>query len=217
MRRHNKKNTEMRTLIVAAKVISTTFRPVYYPLLCCAVLFVFTPLSRLPWMYKFVELAIIAMFTIVLPSTLTFVYHQIRRLDHWQKGQRLNLIVPYMLHLACYMAYIHFMYGASVPYPILGVIIVSLCIQIACTLINLMWKVSVHAAGAGAIVGGLAAYGLLFRFNPLPWMIIAILICGLLGTARMILRQHTLSQILIGTLIGILCGFFGILRGDIFF
>lgn len=207
----------MRTLIVAAKIISTTFRPVYYPLLCCAALFIFTPLSNLFWVYKLIELALIAMFTIILPSALTFVYHQIRRLDHWQKGQRLNLIVPYMLHLGCYMAYIHFMYGASVPYPILGVIIVSLCIQIACTLINLIWKVSVHAAGAGAIVGGLAAYGLLFHFNPLPWMIIAIIICGLVGTARMILRQHSLSQILIGTLIGILCGFFGIYNGDIFF
>lgn len=205
----------MRTLIVAAKLISTTFRPVYYPLLCCGALFVFSPLSLLSWQYKLLELAIIAMFTIILPSALTFIYHQLRRLDHWQKGQRLNLVVPYLLHLGCYMLYIQLMYG--VPYLILSVIIVSLCIQMACTTINLAWKVSVHAAGAGALIGGMAAYGLLFRFNPLGYMIAAILIAGLVGTSRMILRQHSLSQILIGTLIGILCGFFGILRGDIFF
>ena len=100
---------------------------------------------------------------------------------------------------------------ASIPYPLVSVIIVALCIQIACTLISLVWKVSVHMAGAGAIIGALAAYGFILNFNPLPWLCTAIIVSGLVGTSRMILRQHNLSQLVIGLLIGFLCGFLGIL------
>ena len=49
------------------------------------------------------------------------------------------------------------------------------------------------------------------NFNPLSWLCLCILLCGLVGTARLILRQHKLIDIGLGTLLGILCGFFCVL------
>jgi len=211
-----RKNTEIRTLIVVAKVVSTLFRPVYYPVLCCAILFTLTPLSLLPLEYKLLEVGIMVVFTILLPWMLIVLYRKIRGLSKmamWQN--RLQRIAPYLIHIGCYMAYLHLMQRANIPYILLSVIIVSLFIQIACTLISFGWKVSVHMAGAGAIIGAIGAYSLLFNFNPLLWFCIAIMVAGLVGTSRMILRQHSLWQVIVGTIIGVQCGYFGILYGDL--
>ena len=67
-----------------------------------------------------------------------------------------------------------------------------------------------HSAGAGAIIGALVVYASLFHFNPVWWLCAAILVSGLVNSSRMLLRQHTLWQVLGGTLVGFLCGYVGI-------
>lgn len=214
-RNRNRKNTEIRTLIVAAKVVSTTFRPIHYPLLCCFILYTLTPLSLLPLDFMLQQMVVMAMFTIVLPLALSFLYRYLRHLSPNDMRRRHNRIVPYLIFIFCYIVYLHMMHRAHMPYLLLSVLIVALCIQVVCTFISFGWKVSVHSAGAGAIIGALAAYGEIFHFNPLAWICMALIVTGLVGTSRMILRQHSLSQVLIGVLIGSLCGYFGILHGDL--
>jgi len=52
-------------------------------------------------------------------------------------------------------------------------------------------------------------YADIFGFNPVWWLSLAILVSGCVMTSRMVLRQHTLGQVLGGTLIGIACGIVG--------
>ncbi len=200
-----------------AKVISTLFRPIYYPLLCMGILFALTPLALLPWQYKLLELAMMFVFTIAFPSLFCLLYRRIYHIKRPDMRKRENRIVPYIIFILCYMVYLYLMRNANEPYIQISVIIVALLIQVVCTLISLRWKVSVHAAGAGAIISAIAAYGTIFQFNPLLWMSIAIIMAGLVGTSRMILRQHSLTQILVGTTIGVVCGYVGILWGILLF
>lgn len=213
----SRKNTEIKTMIYAAKFISMLFRPAYYPLLCSCILFIFTPLSLLALEYKLLELGSMFVFTIAVPMLLTAVYRRSLRLHRQEMRHRMNRIVPYLIFIVCYTVYLYMMHSANVTYIQLSVIIVALFIQIICTITSLWWKVSVHAAGAGAIISAIAAYGAIFQFNPLFWMSIAIVVTGLVGTSRMILRQHNLSQILVGVVIGLICGFFGIIKGYLLF
>ena len=59
--------------------------------------------------------------------------------------------------------------------------------------------------------GALVAYSVLFMFNPVWWLCVTVLISGAVGTARMLLRQHSLAQVVAGTLVGVVCGFAGII------
>jgi membrane-associated phospholipid phosphatase len=43
------------------------------------------------------------------------------------------------------------------------------------------------------------------------WLSFFILLTGMLGTARMIICQHSLSEIFVGFLVGMFCGVTGIL------
>ena len=92
-----------------------------------------------------------------------------------------------------------------------GIVVGALFIQGVCLLLNLRWKVSMHAAGAGGIIGALVAYSVVFAFNPVPWLCGTVLLDGMVMTSRMILRQHTLWQVWMGTLVGIVCGYLGIM------
>lgn len=67
-------------------------------------------------------------------------------------------------------------------------------------------EISMHSAGAGGVIGALVAYSVLFMFNPVWWLCVTVLISGAVGTARMLLRQHSLAQVVAGTLVGVVCG-----------
>ena len=86
----------------------------------------------------------------------------------------------------------------------------ALMIQIVCALINVWWKISTHTAAIGGVAGALFVFSEVFRFNPTWWFCLVIVLAGMLGTSRMILRQHTLAQVVVGFIIGFACAVVGI-------
>ncbi len=97
-----------------------------------------------------------------------------------------------------------------IPAFMSNIIIVALIIQIACALVNVVWKISTHMAAIGGVIGALMVFSFIFHFNPLWWLCILLLIAGLLGTSRMVLRQHSLSQVVGGFALGTICAVLGI-------
>ena len=91
------------------------------------------------------------------------------------------------------------------------IIVGALAVQVICALLNGFMKMSTHAAASGAVVGALLAYSQIFFFDPTGWLCLTVILAGAVGTSRLILRQHTLTQIGVSTLVGFLCGFVSIL------
>ncbi len=199
-------------MLMTAKVISSIFHPAYYPLVCLAVLFYSTFLEYMGLPNMIGILCLTAMFTLFIPTLLTYIYRTVFRISPQKMLHRHERFIPYVLHLVCYLILLHIMQIIRVHGLVLDVIIVSILIQICCTLINCFWKVSMHAAGAGGAIGFLIAHGAILSVSPVSSVIpviIATLICGIVGTSRLILRRHTLAQVNVGTLLGILCGISG--------
>lgn len=194
-------------LMLAARAISLVFRPVYFPLVGFILLFEFTYLSLLSLSYKLTILSIVAVFTIILPRLGVYIY---RRLNGWRTHHlrhRERRYVPYLLTISCYLACLNVMSSFYVPQWMGGIIVGALATQIICSLINLRYKVSSHCAGAGGACGVLAAYSILFQFNAVWWLMLLILMSGMVGTARMLLRQHTLGEVVTGSVVGAVCCF----------
>ena len=61
------------------------------------------------------------------------------------------------------------------------------------------------------MIGALLAFSFLFSFDPTWWLCLTIVIAGAVGSSRIVLRQHTLSQVGVGVLVGFFCGFISIL------
>lgn len=199
----------MRASILIARIFSSVFRPSYYPTLGTLILILFTYLSIFPMKFKLWLLSMVIIFTFLLPALGVFIY---RRLHGWSSAElrkRHKRLVPYIINLCCYYYLMRILHTAHMPFFVTAIIGISLLIQVTCIIINLWWKVSMHAAGSGGVIGAILAYSFIFGYNPVWWLCLAVFVSGCVMTSRMILRQHTLGQVIGGTLIGIICAIVG--------
>lgn len=203
--------TGQKQMIMAARFFSALFRPYYLPIVGFVALFWFTYLSLLPFYFKMIVLSMIYVFTILLPRLCIYIYRKVNGWAPHQLRLRENRAVPYGMFILSYVACLHLMLNLHLPRYMCGIIVSALFIQVVCIVVNVWWKISIHSAGAGGVIGALVAYSMLFMFNPVWWLCVMILISGAVGTSRMLLRQHTLGQIVAGTLVGVICGFAGII------
>lgn len=194
-------------LVLTAQVVSLIFSPFYLPVMAFAALFIFSYLNLLPIVTKLVLTLIVYFFTILLPHLSIFLYRKLNGWTRHQLGHRERRYVPYLLSIISYAALLYLLYRLHMPRFTLGIIAGALSIQIVCALVNSRIKVSTHAAASGGVVGALTAFGMLFAFDPTNWLCLTVLLSGMVCSARLILRQHTLAELGWGVLIGILCGF----------
>ena len=113
--------------------------------------------------------------------------------------------MPYLVTLLSYGACLVIMTKMNTAMFFRGVVMSALICQIVCVIINAWWKVSTHMVGMGGLVGALNAFSILFFYNPVWPFCALLLLSGALGTSRIILRQHSLAQVLVGFGIGYLC------------
>lgn len=205
------RNERPDALFVAARIISMVFTPFMVPFVAFCLLFLFTYLRIMPWGYKITVLALVYCFTILLPMLGIYLFQKINGWGVRELGHREKRFIPYGLTILSYMACLLTMYRIHLPRYMSGIIVATLMCMVLCTAINTKWKVSTHMASSGLMVGGLLSYSLIFQFNPVDWLCFFILLAGMLGSARIIVRQHSLNEVACGFLAGLLCGVVGIL------
>ena len=196
-----------KRIIFAAKVLSVIFTPFYLPLLGLAILLAFTYLSLLPFMYKLTLLLAFWVFTVFVPTMLIRLYRRYQGWTLFELGNRERRVIPYVISIASYLLCYYLMAAAHVPHFMGSILIAALVIQVACALVNTCVKISTHMAAIGGVAGALAAFSLIIGFNPLWWLCLVLIVAGLVGTSRMILRQHSLRDIVLGFLVGAVCSF----------
>lgn len=194
-------------LLRAANFFSKLTSPFYLPLLAFVLVFSFSHLRLLSWQYKLIVLAMVYAFTALLPRLIIYLYRKLNGWGHRQLGNRENRYVPYVISIISYSGLLHIMYKLYMPNFTIRFIAGALVVQLACLLLNPIVKVSTHAAGAGAVVGALMVVGLVFDFDPTPWLCVSIIYAGLVCSARFMLRVHTLKELGIGVGVGWVCGF----------
>ena len=198
--RYNKK------IIVAARVMTPVFTPFYLPTVGLLAMFSLSYLSLLPFGYKLQVMGIVYFFTILLPTLLIHIYRRHQRWTLIDIGRRERRMVPYVLSILCYFTCVYIMKQIHIPHFMSSIVIAALGIQIVCAVINAWWKISTHTAAIGGVVGAIFVFAAIFGFNPIPWLCITILLAGLLGTSRMVLRQHSLAEVVVGFVVGVVVG-----------
>jgi membrane-associated phospholipid phosphatase len=200
-----------KQIILAARIMSLIFTPFYLPFIGLAALFSFSYLSIFPWPYKLQVLAMAYLFTILLPSILIHLYRRYQGWNLIELGHRERRMVPYLLSILCYFTCLYVMECMHIPYFMRSIVTSALLIQVVCALINVWWKISTHMAAIGGVAGALYVFSEVFRFNPVWWFSLVLIIAGILGSSRMILRQHTLPQVVAGFTVGVACAVVGII------
>ena len=200
-----------KNIILTARVLSMVFTPFYLPLVGLMALFVFSYMNLLPWQYKLMVLGLVYIFTILLPSIFIHLYRRYQGWDLIELGTRERRMVPYVISILCYFGCYYLMTMLHIPSFMARILLAALLIQIVCAVINVWWKISTHSAAIGGVAGAIVAFSFLFSFNPNWWLCVVLIIAGMVGSSRIILRQHSLAQVLTGFLVGLVLGFFTII------
>ncbi|MCC7502225.1 MAG: hypothetical protein IT229_06830 [Flavobacteriales bacterium] len=83
---------------------------------------------------------------------------------------------------------------------------------LATLLINLQWKISAHMVGIGGLLGALTSlllqHGTIVPLELAPFILVA----GALGTARLLVSDHTPAQIYVGGAVGFLSTFVCVMK-----
>lgn len=196
---------EDKSLIKIARLVSAVFTPFSIPFLAFLALFLFSYLSIMPIQYKLIVLGIVYCFTIMMPVLTIFIFKKINGFSAQELGERKKRYTPFFLTIISYVFCLVMMNRLNIPWYMSGIILAALIMMVICVIVNLKWKLSEHMAGAGAVIGGLVAFSALFGYNPVWWLCGFIMVAGVLGTARIILRHHTLGEVLGGFAVGLVC------------
>lgn len=200
-----------KDIILAARALSVIFTPFYLPIVGLLILFFFSYMSLLPWSYKLLVLLVVYFFTILLPSVLIHIYRRRLGLQARALATKELRMVPYVISIVCYFGCYYVMNLLHIPSFMSRIVLAALLIQVVCGFVNVWWKVSTHSAAIGGVVGAIVAFSFLFDFNPLTWLCVSLILAGMVCSSRIILRQHTLSQVMGGFFIGLVLAFIAII------
>ncbi len=191
-----------KKLVIISRGLSIVFNPFYLPVTAMILLFLFSYLSLLSWRYKLTVLALVYVFTVLLPFVFIRLYSNYRGWKLFELGKKERRAVPYIISMLCYFACYYIMNYFHIPHFISTMLVIALVVQLVCAFINVWWKVSTHSAAIGAVTGTLVVLSLIFGFYLLWWLCLSLIISGLVCSSRLILRLHTLSQVIAGWVTG---------------
>lgn len=211
MKNHYTRGKRKRTILISAKYISLAFTPFYLPLMGLMALFLFSYLSILPMIYKAMVMVLVFLFTVLAPRALIYLYQRYQGWSILKLISREGRMVPYVISISCYFACFYVMNLMHIPHFMSSIVVAAIAIQIICALINNRWKISTHTAAIGGTTGAVAAFSIIFGFYPLWWLCLLILLAGVVGTSRTLMRQHSLGEVTGGYIIGVAVGFIAVM------
>jgi len=187
-----------------AKIISALFHPVVLPTL--GFLLMFTSGfydSMLTREAKQFILLVVFFSTATLPMLAIAILALNSKFNFLMPDSR-DRIIPLLFASVFY--YIGFILLSRIHFiPMFKLfMIASVILIVALLLISFKWNISIHAAAAGAVTATLLALSFRTGMNPVIAIVTAVIVSGLVGSARLLLNKNNLLQVAAGYLLGLI-------------
>jgi len=208
-----------------SNLISVVFHPIFVPVYG---LFLFVMIKhngtlnlRLLETGDFLKLAVspILLFSVVFPLfSLSVMYRSGMLTSYHLESQKERIPVLFLLSIyysityyfirSLDLAYNHSFFGLFLSFLTGGIILSLLSI-----VITLRWKISLHGIGIGALSGGMLAFTQelqpMLNFSEISQInTLLIILIGIVLSARLYLKAHTVHQVLVGVFLGLFVQFF---------
>jgi uncharacterized membrane protein (Fun14 family) len=209
-------------MTLVAKILSWVTLPLFTPMYALLIVFfvpaksssmkVLDTLYLYPWNAKALFLLLFLVFVVLAPGMSLIVLRVNRSISSLELPDQYERETPIMV-MAFYtiVLYLFLWYqsdASPVPPLLLAMALGGVISTISAYFLNKSFKISLHGIGLGALVGFLYAYYLTLEEFNLPILLYAIVLAGLGLSARLVLKQHNLFQILMGFSLGFASQFF---------
>lgn len=185
-----------------SKAISFIFHPILIPTLGFFLLFhAGFYYSAIVWDIKRYVLLVVLFSTAILPLISVAVLALNPKFDLAMNKSQDRIVPLISSGIFYYIGYM--LLDRLKAYPVFKLFLLASAIVIVLlVLISFKWKISMHMAAIGGLTGTIFAVSFRTGTNPF-WIIISVvLVSGLIGTARLVLKKHNLQQLIAGYFLG---------------
>ena len=186
-----------------AKIVSVVFHPLFMPLYGLAILLSApTFLKYLPADAKRILYLIVLINNVFIPLALLPFMRYRNIISSYHIDDRKERIIPLLIASILYCTTSFIVFRIQIPFFLKSFIFATSVVAIIVSMINFWWKISIHAAGAGALTATVIALSLKM-YTPLTWYLLTVILAsGLVLSSRLRLNSHSPSQVWIGFLTG---------------
>lgn len=191
-------------LTATAQVISDVFSPIVLPTYMMAAAMWITPLVVIPETVRIVSMGVIAVLTSVIPVAAIFTLIKLGKVSDVSISDRTERFIPYSISIVCYLLAALFLHYIHAPMWLSSFYIGAALTSLAAVMITGKWKISAHSSAVGGFAAAMLWLGIhdQLLFGAVYWVAGAVLLCGLVGTSRLVLDRHTPAQVFAGFALG---------------
>lgn len=190
-----------------AKIVSYLFHPLFMPLVMAVVVSYLdkTGFAGLPAQQKNQLFGNIALNTIFFPLFSTLLMKALGFIDSVYMHTAKDRIIPLIATMAFYFWGYLIMKGLPFTPLLLKVLMLgSFWGVIVVFIANIFMKISMHTAAAGGALGLVIVLMMISHINLIFPLLLALLVGGIIGTARLVLQAHRPAEVWLGYFAGVL-------------
>ncbi len=198
-----------------SRIVSYVFHPMLMGTYLFALMIFILPAALYPINTKsqFMFLVLIFVITFALPVFMLSILKTFGSIKSFTLQTREERVFPFIMILVLYASFTYMLtYRISINDNVFKFLLIIDALVLVATLFTLFYKVSVHAIGSMGLAGILIPLNKESDNTFLFWATIgALVLAGIVMSARLQLNAHTPRQVLLGAVAGFLIGFFGII------
>jgi len=186
------------------KIISYLFHPVLFSTIGALLFFTLQP-TYLPKEFEYKILIVIFLSTYVIPILFLFILKKRNSIESYHLKTTEERKFPILFFLT-----ITFLLGMrllelnAIDLLAYSFIAGSLSLLITYILLFIKFKTSLHTLSIGSLIGFVIIISIHYKIKLLLLITIGVLLFGIIGTARLKLKAHTVNEVLLGFVIGII-------------
>ncbi|MCF0180500.1 MAG: hypothetical protein HUJ97_09710 [Bacteroidales bacterium] len=187
------------------QIISNIFHPMnimtYAALLVCF----FTPVLVLPLGMRIFIVVEVFFYTCLIPILTCILLQKLKIISDWRLHDRKERNIPLIASIICYITCaVALTYQRTLPFWALVPFYGSIVTAIIAWIVSFWWKISGHALGMSSLMTMAWAYFFMFDgyFIPIFIPFLLIILLGLICSIRVYLGRHNLSQVYVGSAVG---------------
>jgi hypothetical protein len=196
-----------------ANFISIVFHPFLLATYLFSIIVLLDPMLALPPGYnklaQWLIVLIIWLTTFAIPALSMAMLKYTGSISSLQLKDRKERIIPF-IYITLFYAFTAYYFSQQMLVTDLtsGIFILTTVMIAAAAIITLFWKISVHSLGLGGSVGILLTIAYLTPETKIKYVLFAaVVVSGLVMSARLKLDAHTPSQVYLGYLLGLFVSF----------
>ncbi len=188
---------------MASRALSAVLHPFFVPVWAMAV-FMFTDpvLAVTPVKQKLLLWAMVALVALIIPALSIALLRALRLISDFSIDNRQDRTIPLAVVALSYGLCIVMVSDMMWSFVVRKFLIAAFCCTACALAVTPFWKISLHMVSAGAVCAMFAVLVVVGVGAVFPPLVVAILLAGMLASARLYLGKHTPAQVAAGFLLG---------------